>query len=69
MVLARGLGEVDAEASELLARLVLDAVCAVLNNVDFDRAYHKDYYYAGYYYADETRAGRKKSAKKGVKVG
>ncbi len=45
-------------------------VGAVLNNVDLDRAYHKDYYYAGYYYADDTRtSGRKKGAKKGVKVG
>jgi Mrp family chromosome partitioning ATPase len=25
----------------------------VLNNVDLDRTYHKDYYYAGYYYMDE----------------
>lgn len=45
-------------------------VGAVLNNVDFDRAYHKDYYYAGYYYAEEYGSSkRKKSAKKGVKVG
>ena len=45
-------------------------VGAVLNNVDFDRAYHKDYYYAGYYYAQEDGAAkRKKSAKKGLKVG
>jgi succinoglycan biosynthesis transport protein ExoP len=43
---------------------------AVLNNVDFDRAYNKDYYYAGYYYADEPDAPkRKKSPKEGVKVG
>ena len=45
-------------------------VGAVLNNVDFDRAYHKDYYYAGYYYAEEYGSSkRKKGAKKGVKVG
>ena len=39
---------------------------AVLNNVDFDRAYHKDYYYAGYYYAadDEGTGRRKRNAKK-----
>jgi capsular exopolysaccharide synthesis family protein len=35
---------------------------AVLNSVDLERAYHKDYYYAGaYYYTDE---GGKKTAKK-----
>ena len=45
-------------------------VGAVLNNVDFDRAYHKDYYYAGYYYAEEYGSDkRKKNAKDGVKVG
>jgi len=45
-------------------------VGAVLNNVDFDRAYHKDYYYAGYYYAeDAAKPKRKKRAKEGVKVG
>jgi len=32
----------------------------VLNNVDIDRAYHKDYYYAGYYYeANEPRKGKR----------
>jgi capsular exopolysaccharide synthesis family protein len=30
----------------------------VLNNVDLDRAYHKDYYYAGYYYSDEEKPVR-----------
>jgi len=49
-------------------------VGAVLNNVDFDRAYHKDYYYAGYYYAeddasDKRKKGTKKGTKKGLKVG
>lgn len=45
-------------------------VGAVLNNVDFDRAYHKDYYYAGYYYFDEdARTRRRKSSKKGAGVG
>ncbi len=35
---------------------------AVLNNVDFDRAYDKDYYYAGYYYYtdDQDNTTRKK---------
>jgi capsular exopolysaccharide synthesis family protein len=41
---------------------------AVLNNVDFDRAYHKDYYYAGYYYAEEDdTTRRRKNAKKSAK--
>jgi succinoglycan biosynthesis transport protein ExoP len=37
----------------------------VLNHVDLDRAYHKDYYYAGYYYEEES-GGRKRSRKRGV---
>ena len=36
-------------------------VGAVLNAVDLDRAYHKDYYYAGAYYYEE---GDKKAARK-----
>jgi capsular exopolysaccharide synthesis family protein len=36
-----------------------DFAGVVLNNVDLDRAYHKDYYYAGYYYEDqETKEKR-----------
>jgi capsular exopolysaccharide synthesis family protein len=30
----------------------------VLNHVDLDRAYHKDYYYAGYYYSEEDKPAR-----------
>ncbi len=30
----------------------------VLNNVDIDRAYHKDYYYAGYYYSEDEKVSR-----------
>jgi hypothetical protein len=37
----------------------------VLNNVDMDRTYHKDYYYAGYYY-EEDGAKQKRSRRKGV---
>jgi capsular exopolysaccharide synthesis family protein len=46
-------------------------VGAVLNNVDFDRAYHKDYYYAGYYYSedDDTTKRRRSSKKKDVGAG
>jgi capsular exopolysaccharide synthesis family protein len=37
----------------------------VLNNVDMDRTYHKDYYYAGYYYEEEGSKG-KRFRRKGV---
>lgn len=47
---------------------------AVLNNVDIDRAYSKDYYYAGYYYYGETshergRKSRKRRVEKKANVG
>ena len=45
---------------------------AVLNNVDLERTYHKDYYYAGYYYYgvdNETRVRRKRRVEPSVKVG
>ena len=39
----------------------------VLNSVDLERAYHKDYYYAGYYYqSDDEDEPRKKKKKEGV---
>ena len=45
----------------------------VLNNVDIDRAYPKDYYYAGYYYeSGDERKGRrfkKKSVEPEAQVG
>jgi len=43
----------------------------VLNNVDIDRAYKKDYYYAGYYYygADDTSEKGKGEKKKTASVG
>jgi capsular exopolysaccharide synthesis family protein len=34
----------------------------VLNDVDVEKAYRKDYYYAGYYYYDESGKGRRKRA-------
>jgi hypothetical protein len=40
--------------------------------VDFDRAYGKEYAYAGYYYAEggkDTRRGKAKSPAKGVGTG
>ena len=44
---------------------------AVLNNVDLDRAYHKDYYYAGYYYYgdDGERKESKRLEQRTAKVG
>jgi capsular exopolysaccharide synthesis family protein len=48
-------------------------VGAVLNNVDIDRAHHKDYYFAGYYYYTEDEetgaSGRKKKVEKKVQAG
>ncbi len=44
----------------------------ILNNVDLDRAYGKEYAYAGYYYAEggkETRRGKSKTPAKGVGTG
>ena len=38
----------------------------VLNNVDIDRAYHKDYYYAGYYYESDTDSKGRRFKKKDV---
>lgn len=38
----------------------------VLNHVDLERAYYKDYYYAGYYYSDEESAPRTKTRKRRV---
>jgi capsular exopolysaccharide synthesis family protein len=43
----------------------------VLNNVNLERAYHKDYYYAGYYYSDEEPSSRprKRSVEPKAQVG
>jgi hypothetical protein len=45
---------------------------AILNNVDLDRAYGKEYAYAGYYYAEGekgARRGKSKNPAKGVGTG
>ena len=56
-----------------LRRVGANVAGVVLNNVDFDRAYGKEYAYAGYYYAEggkETRRGKKaKAPAKGVGTG
>lgn len=44
----------------------------VLNNVDMDRTYHKDYYYAGYYYEEhgtKEKRFRRKSVEHKAQVG
>ncbi len=47
----------------------------VLNKVDLEKAYHKDYYYASYYYAEEDpedgskKTSRKRSVQKKAQVG
>ena len=52
-----------------------NVVGAVLNNVDIERAYRKDYYYAGYYYYGDdatdgkTRTRKKRSVEKKTNVG
>ena len=56
-------------------RTVNSAIAGVvLNNVDMNRAYHKDYYYAGYYYEEDEvspkkTSSRRKSVEPGRKVG
>jgi capsular exopolysaccharide synthesis family protein len=39
---------------------------AALNNVDLDRAFHKDYYYAGYYFEDGEKRAKKKRRRRRV---
>jgi capsular exopolysaccharide synthesis family protein len=39
-------------------------VGSVLNNVDMERAYGKDYYYAGYYYEDGSKRGKRRKRRK-----
>jgi capsular exopolysaccharide synthesis family protein len=39
-------------------------VGSVLNNVDMERAYGKDYYYAGYYYEDGDKRGKRRKKRK-----
>jgi len=55
--------------SKTLARLRAvnpNVVGAVLNNVDIERAYSKDYYYAGAYYYEADEAKRKGARKRRV---
>jgi capsular exopolysaccharide synthesis family protein len=53
-----------------LRRVGANVAGAILNNVDLDRAYGKEYAYAGYYYAEGSTASRKrKSARPATGVG
>ena len=42
-----------------LRRVGANVVGVVLNNVDLDRAYGKEYAYAGYYYAEDAKVPRR----------
>ncbi len=41
-----------------------NVIGAVLNSVDIERAYYKDYYYAGYYYYTEDKDKKKRRVRK-----
>jgi capsular exopolysaccharide synthesis family protein len=52
-----------------LRRVGANVAGVILNNVDLDRAYGKEYAYAGYYYSEggkDTRRGKGKATTKGV---
>jgi capsular exopolysaccharide synthesis family protein len=61
-----------ARTLQALRRVGANVAGVVLNNVDLDRAYGKEYAYAGYYYAEgskDERKARSKIPKKGVGTG
>ena len=61
-----------ARTLQSLRRVGANVAGVILNNVDLDRAYGKEYAYAGYYYADgakSTTRGKGKAAAKGVGTG
>jgi capsular exopolysaccharide synthesis family protein len=55
--------DVVARTLQQLRRVGANVAGVVLNNVDLDRAYGKDYAYAGYYYADSVNDGRRRKSK------
>jgi succinoglycan biosynthesis transport protein ExoP len=64
--------DVVARTLQQLRRVGANVAGVILNNVDLDRAYGKEYAYAGYYYAEGTkdaRRGKAKSPAKGVGTG
>jgi len=55
-----------------LRRVGANVAGVILNNVDLERAYGKEYAYTGYYYAEggkDTRRGKRKTPAKGVGTG
>jgi capsular exopolysaccharide synthesis family protein len=52
--------DVTARTLQRLREVNAEVVGAVLNNVDLERTYNKDYYYAGYYFEDGEKGSRKK---------
>lgn len=48
--------------TQLFRQVNASLVGAILNSVDIDRAYKKDYYYAGYYYTDAKSESSKRSS-------
>jgi capsular exopolysaccharide synthesis family protein len=61
-----------ARTLQQIRRVGANVAGVILNNVDFERAYGKEYAYAGYYYAEgskTTRRGKGKTPAKGVGTG
>jgi Mrp family chromosome partitioning ATPase len=56
--------DVVARTLQQLRRVGANVAGVVLNNVDLDRAYGKDYTYAGYYYADGASSARRRKDKR-----
>ncbi len=52
-----------------LRRVGANVAGVILNNVDLDRAYGKEYAYAGYYYADGAKGGKGKTKRAATGVG
>ena len=55
-----------------LRRVGANVAGVILNNVDLDRAYGKEYAYAGYYYADgakSTTRGKSQGSREGRRHG
>jgi capsular exopolysaccharide synthesis family protein len=55
--------DVVARTLQQLRRVGANVAGVILNNVDFDRAYGKEYGYAGYYYAEGDKATRRRKSK------
>jgi capsular exopolysaccharide synthesis family protein len=61
-----------ARTLQQIRRVGANVAGVILNNVDFERAYGKEYTYAGYYYSEgskEAKRGKKKTSTKGLGTG